>query len=90
MYTPSVCCPFPFPPLSSLFAALLLVLILPLKLCRLNSIVGVLCTLQVSGERVAGLVRGWHMGSILRLSQSSLVLEQPATATWEFTPELAA
>lgn len=48
------------------------------------------CLRQVTGERVSALVRGWGVGSILRLSQSSLVLQQPATATWEFTPELAA
>jgi len=47
-------------------------------------------TLQVSGERVSALVRGWHCGSFWRISQSSLLLEQPATAAWEFTPELAA
>jgi hypothetical protein len=45
---------------------------------------------QVSGDRVSALVRGWHLGSWWRLSQSSLLLQQPATAAWTFTPELAA
>jgi hypothetical protein len=48
-----------------------------------------LLLLQVSGDRVSALVRGWHIGSMFRLRQSHLVLQQPATATWEFTPELA-
>jgi hypothetical protein len=48
------------------------------------------CIVQVSGDRVSALVRGWHVGSLWRLSSSSLLLQQPAIATWEFTPELAA
>jgi hypothetical protein len=46
--------------------------------------------MQVSGDKVSALVRGWHLGSLWRLSSSSLLLQQPGTATWEFTPELAA
>jgi hypothetical protein len=46
--------------------------------------------MQLSGDRVSAMVRGWHLGSVWRLSKSSVLLLQPATATWEFTPELAA
>ncbi|KAF8057655.1 hypothetical protein HT031_006004 [Scenedesmus sp. PABB004] len=39
--------------------------------------------LQVSGDNVSALLRGWA------LSTRSFVLQQPATAEWCFTPELA-
>ncbi|WIA22339.1 hypothetical protein OEZ85_004653 [Tetradesmus obliquus] len=39
--------------------------------------------LQVSGERVQGLLRGWRTGS------QSYLLQQPAHVTWQFSPELA-
>jgi hypothetical protein len=41
------------------------------------------CAVQVSGERVQGLLRGWRLGS------SSYLLQQPAHVTWELSPELA-
>ncbi|KAF6262446.1 hypothetical protein COO60DRAFT_1676044 [Scenedesmus sp. NREL 46B-D3] len=39
--------------------------------------------LQVSGERVQGLLRGWRLGP------DSYLLQQPAHVTWQFSPELA-